>query len=387
MFTRKTQKGASSAIWPYTPEASPRLAPAGLEVHTEEDFAMSEEEFKPSRPISLAAPREGSGTLSPGSRPTLQDVLNNKAPQPYTLTAFMAFLSQQHCLETLEFTLEAQKYHEKYDQAAANTAEIPLDHDSEEGFELEQDWVRLLDIYVKPGAPREINLPAIERDDLVDYPLGKKPPPPEALDPAVKRMYDLMSDSIFIPFCNSLKEVPHAQTYNALSDFGGRLRGSTLDASRSTFDDRTGMHQRVPSQRRRSPPTTSPVFEKPDRSSSSTSHRHTQSSNLSSALGLAASNRLSTHVSISSAASQAEYALTDDSGSGDSPAAREPITPPTTPPMSDVHPSSSITSGVIPTSPPKTNRSDSGNWKKMGRALWGKQKKSQGTLRERDNES
>ena len=344
---------------------------------------MSGDEHVPSRPISLAVPRDYTGTLSPSGRPTLEDVLNNKAPQPYTLSAYMAFLSQQHCLETLAFTLDAKKYHEKYDVAAAHMAGMPLNYESDEGYELQQEWTRILDIYVKPGAPQEINLPSEERDDLLEWPYGAKPPPPEALDPAVKRMYDLMSDSIFIPFCNSLKTISHAQTYNALSDFGGRE--SRLDPSRSTMDERGNIEQRVPTRRRRSPPSTSNSFDLPSRGSQS-AHRHTQSSNLSSALGRATSNRLSTHVSNSSAASATEYALTDDSGSGDSPDPAEPRTPPTTPPMSDF-PSRENRAPLQAHSPPKAGRSDSGSWKKMGAKLgWGK-KRSAGTLRERSDES
>jgi hypothetical protein len=343
---------------------------------------MSGDESTPTRPISLAVPRDHAGALSPGGRPTLDDVLNNKAPQPYTLSAFMGYLSQQHCLETLAFTIDAKDYRDKYDKASAHMAGMPLNYESDEGYELQQAWTRILDIYIKPGAPQEINLPSEERDDLLDWPYSVKPPPPEALDPSVKRMYDLMSESIFIPFCNSLRIMPYAQTYNALSDFGGRE--NPLDPSRSTFDERGNMQQRISSRRRRSPSATSNSLDLPSRGSQ-TSHRYTQSSNLSSALGLATSNRLSTNISNSSTISGVEYALTDDSGNGDSPGPAEPRTPPTTPPTSDVVPKESRP--ILAQSPPKSGRSDSGNWKKMGAKLgWGR-KKSAGTLRERSDES
>ena len=383
MITRKTRAVPSSAVWPFTPESSPRLLPVIVSGEAEEQIIMSGREYVPSRPISLALPREHTITFSPSSRPsgrpTLDDVLNNRAPPPYTLSAYMAFLSQQHCLETLEFTLESKKYREKYDEAAAQMAGMPLNTESDEGFELQQEWMRILDVYVKPGAPREINLPSVERDDLLEHPYAVKPPPPEALEPSVKRMYDLMSDSIFIPFCNSLK-VSYAHTYNPQSDFGGRE--DPMDVGRSTFHDRDTLHQQKSSRRRRSPPSTShSSFDMPSRTSP-TSHRHTQSSTLSSALGRATSNRLSTHVSNSSAAS-ADCALTDDSGSGESPGPGEPMTPPTTPPTGDVGvaaPHVSIHSG------PRPVRSDSGNWRKMGSKIWGK-KKSAGTLREQSDES
>ena len=382
MISRKTQAVVSSVVWPYTPEPSPRLAPVAPSGNIQDEFRMSGDESRPTRPISLAVPRDHVATLSPAGRPTLDDVLNNRAPQPYTLSAYMAFLSQQHCLETLAFTLDAKKYREQYDTASAHMAGMPLTYETDEGHDLQQEWTRMLDIYIKPGAPQEINLPSEERDDLLDWPYGVKPPPPEALDPSIKRMYDLMSDSIFIPFCNSLKAVSYAQTYTALSDFGGRE--DSLDPSRSTYDERGSVQHRVPPRRRRSPSATSNSFDLPTRGSQS-SHRHTQSSNLSSAINRATSNRLSTNVSNSSNTSGAEYALTDDSGSGDSPGPAEPRTPPTTPPTSDIAPRDSRQ--TLSHSPPKPGRSDSGSWKKIGRQLgWGK-KKSAGTLRERLDES
>jgi hypothetical protein len=381
MITRKTEAVVSSIVWPYTPEPSPRLAVVAPSGEIENDFIMSRDEHRPARPISLAVPRDQTSALSPGGKPTLDDVLNNRAPQPYTLSAFMAYLSQQHCLETLAFTLDARKYREKYDTASAHLAGVPLNCQSDEGDELQQEWTRILNIYIRPGAPQEINLPSEERNDLLHWPFGVKPPPPEALEPSVKRMHDLMSDSIFIPFCNSLRPVSYAQTYAAFSDFGGRE--SQLDPSRSTLDERRNMQQRAPPRRRHSPPATSNAFDLPSRGSQP-AHRHTQSSTLSSALNRATSNRLPTNASNSPAASGPEYALTDDSGSVDSPGPAEPRTPPTTPPTSDVTPK--VSGQMLAQSPPKS-RSDSGSWKKMGYKLgWGK-KKSAGALRERSDES
>lgn len=112
-------------------------------------------------------------------RPTLEEVLNNTAPAPYTLASYTAFLSQQHCLETLEFVTESRKYSAKYEEAAASSEESRVTTASDEGEDLMMDWTRLLDVYVKPGAPREINLPAEERDDLIRYPYEPTLPPPK----------------------------------------------------------------------------------------------------------------------------------------------------------------------------------------------------------------
>jgi Regulator of G protein signaling domain len=314
--------------------------------------------------------------MSPG-RPTLEDVLNNTAPSPYTLAAYTAFLSQQHCLETLEFVTESRKYSAKYEEAAAQLKQSSVTTASDEGFDLMLEWTRLLDIYIKPGAPREINLPAEERDDLIGYPYEPTLPPPEALDPSVKRMYDLMSDSIFIPFCNSLKAPSHAQTYTALSELSGRM--DSMEPSRLTFDDRQGMHRRGQSKSHRSP--TTPSASNFEASRSQTSNRPTQSSSLSSALGRQAGSRLSAHISNSSAVS--ESALTDSSGGGggggggggETPPPGEPesaVTPPTTPPNSDLGTGSTAHPSGPTTHPAKPQRSESGGWsRKMGKFFTG----------------
>ena len=375
-FSAMIKKKSTKIVWPYTPEPSPRLEPSVYPLEdVSEDFTMPSDEMPRARPISMAARKEG--IMSPGGRPTLEDVLKNRAPPPYTLAAYTAFLSQQHCLETLEFTTEAKKYGEKYDEASANLAGMPLTIDTDEGHDLIQDWSRILDIYIKPGAPREINLPAEERDALVRRRFDLRPPLPETLDAAVKRMYDLMSDSIFIPFCNSVKTMQYPQTYHVMSDFGNL---GDLEASR-TFDERA-MHRRNPSKRHKSPPnssTSAATFE-PSRSPPP-SHRPTQSSSLTSALGRQSGVRLSTHVSHSSAMS--EGALTDSSAGPESPPIGEhdAITPPTTPPTSDLSMggTSHSSGGASVHQVTKTQRSESsGGWKKAIKFLGGGGKKKNG---------
>ncbi|KAK4949664.1 hypothetical protein LTR10_011505 [Elasticomyces elasticus] len=350
------RKKSTISTWPFTPEPSPRLEPTVYPLDDiQEDFVMSmsgDEEMPRARPISMAR-REG--IMSPG-RPTLEDVLNNKAPSPYTLAAYTAFLSQQHCLETLEFTTEAKRYAEKYDEVAANLAGMPITVDTHEGWELIQDWTRIMDIYVKPGAPREINLPAEERDDLVDLPCEVRPPRPEMLDAAVKRI---------------LKHLPYAQTYNAMSEY----MHSELEPSRLTFDDRSMLHQ-IPSRPRRSPPNTSAVTFEPSRSPPQ--HRSsTHSSALSTGLSRQSGSRLSTHLSHSSAMSgMSESALTDSSGPDSPPGAEDPaITPPTTPPTSDLGMSGmGHFTGTAAVHATKTHRSESGGWKKAMKLFQGKKK-------------
>lgn len=376
MIGNKTKTRPSTRIWPYTPEPSPPLEATEIQVTINDGFKMAAETTK-ARPISVISKRDG--VLSPGGRPTLDDVLNNKAPAPYTLAAYTAFLSQQHCLETLEFVTESRKYGDKYYENLAQMCGMPMTTDTDDGFELMQDWIRLMDVYVKPGAPREINLPAEERDDLIDESYDPKPPRPETLEPAVNRMRDLMSDSIFIPFCNSVKAVSHAQTYSALSDFAHD--SDRLETTAMTYNDSAaGFHRRQPSSRRKSPPHNTSAFQ-PSRSPPQHSNR---SSALTSALNRNSNARLSTHVSNSSAVS--ESALTDDSGSGGSPTVGEldsMATPPLTPPTGDLPPTQSSQPAQViqhhhplgPAHGPKPSRSESGGWKRMGMKIFGQKKK------------
>jgi Regulator of G protein signaling domain len=380
MITRKVHFVSSTAEpWILTPETSPQLSPVISDWDADDESNMSADDLSASRPISIGRPSRESA-LSP-LRPTLDEILNKRSHPPYTLSAFTAFLSQQHCLETLEFTMDAKQYQDKYATAAAHLAGMPMNYDHDDMYDLQQDWIRILDVYIKPGSPREINLPSEERDDLLDQTYAERPPEPEALDPAVKRMYDLMSDSIFMPFLNSFNPAPRAKTFSApSSDFGGRSEDRP-DMATSLLEDRGDLLRRKASRRRRSPPSSSSVeFSAPKSPRLSTSHHPTQSSSITSGLGRTSGTRLSTHVSNSSAASGQDGALTDDSGSADSPGSVDPMTPPTTPPSSDIPVGSFHRQHS-----PKPIRSDSGSWTKMRNKLWGK-KKNGGTLRERPDE-
>jgi Regulator of G protein signaling domain len=380
MITRKAHFFPSTAKpSALTPETSPELSPVVSDWDADDEANMSPDDMMASRPISIASPSQ-EVAQSP-TRPGLDDILNERSQPPYTLSAFTAYLSQKHCLETLEFTMEAKQYQQNYAKTAAHLAGMPMNYDHDEVYQLQQDWIRILDVYIKPGSPREINIGAEERDYLLDQRYSERPPEPEALDPGVKRMYDLMSDSIFMPFLNSFNPAPRAMTFSApRSDFGGRREGRSK-MSTSLLEDRGDLLNRRPSRRRRSPQSGSSVEFSARRSPPPlSSHRHTQSSSITSAIGPTSGSRLSMHVSNASAASGQECGLTDDSGSADSPGAGDPMTPPTTPPSSD-----------LPVGPlhhqhsPKPNRSDSGSWRKMGMKLWGK-KKGGGTLRERPDE-
>ena len=83
-------------------------------------------------------------------------------------------------------------------------------------------------VHIKSGAPEEIDIPAEERDHLVKYPHDSRPPPPAALEPAVKRMYDCIAHLIFIPFCNYVKVREHDQFTVVVTNMADQVTESSL---------------------------------------------------------------------------------------------------------------------------------------------------------------
>ncbi|KAJ4307063.1 hypothetical protein N0V88_000438 [Collariella sp. IMI 366227] len=273
-----------------------------------------------SRPTSVALMPQASACLSPTSPPSLRDILTSSAPPPYTLAAFMAFLSQNHCLETLEFTMDAERYRSAYSSLlmgqCAGSADGP-----EHVCCL---WQKLMNAYILPYGHREVNLPAHVRDRLLSFPSTPVPPHPSELDEAARIVYELMNDSVMGPFLASMtvhhEDLPEAHEHRH---------------SRSKL--------RIP------------------RESSSGSDDSSRSPRMN---FLPMLNIPWTSESKSSASSTSDAAdrgmLTDDSAN--SPSGNEPVTPPTTPPLSDWGFSSP------PAGLHKLSSHNSG-WKKMGAKL------------------
>ncbi|RMJ23241.1 hypothetical protein PHISP_05900 [Aspergillus sp. HF37] len=327
-------------FWHSTPTSTPELSPASSSSDTDSDGDM---DAAASRPRTLAIQ---SGAYCP-SRPSLADVLSNTAPPPYTLSSFMAYLSQNHCLETLEFTLDAKRYRESHESLAHQLAESPITTDCPETKRLRMLWHRLLTAYIFPGSPREINLPSEVRDEILLLANAPSPPSPQKLDRAVKLIHELMEESIFFPFLNS-----HAGPGATPVD---RVFGSSENVSVVTspgLDEHAGSRAH-------------PVKRKASAGDLVSGGHHSARSNfpLSAITTLGKGGRSTGPVSSSSADSGSgpgSAALTDDSGSLQSspissPSPGELMTPPTTPPAS-----------VLAGSP--KNRPEN-PWKKMGMKL------------------
>lgn len=252
------------------------------------------ENWSSSRPGSVA---------QAGPRPTLDDVLSDRAQPPYTLTAFMAYLSQNHCLETLEFTMDSKRYGDHYEVVSDELRESPIHSEGPRSQHLCGLFQRLLSAYVQPGALREINLPSSVRDALLSHSNTRRPPLPSVLDTAVRRMRELMDESIFMPFLNS--------------------RSASVPQAPSAEASPTGRTQRQPT---RHPPPQPPTA-------------HMASGSSSAAI---AAQRAGYYSSTrgSSSGDSASGNLTDDSGSNPSSpggGGGDPVTPPTTPHSGELH--------------------------------------------------
>jgi hypothetical protein len=364
MRRSRTRKPPSLHIKIASGESSPRCSSVIDDCDADDEGFMSSGEFLPSRPLSLAIP---AGPYCP-RRPTLHEVLSNTAPPPWTLSAFTQYLSQNHCLETLEFTMDANRYTKYFQEMADRDPHSPLSPQSPEAVYVRMLWQKLLDAYIAPNGPREVNLPSAVRDHLLALPATESPPDPAELEPAVKIVFELMDESVLVPFLNSGVASRGAESFSSPWTSSDSMSDTTMTGS---MDERSLSPTKSRSHRDGSPPLpTADVSQ----TYSNYSPRHSHHSTLSAALGRGAA-RLSSHISGSSGHSSTDGPdnMTDDSTDAASPSgsALDPMTPPSTPPTSHIG-----FAEVSPSTSPRNSRVESSSWKKMSAKLGWKKSRS-----------
>ena len=349
MIRQRPDTPQSSHLSTPPPESSPRSSIVVSDWDADDEETMSMEDVRPSPPppnVVVAQNSTEQETQSYPQRPTLPDVLSNSAPPPWTLSAFTAYLSQNHCLENLEFTMDAERYRERYD---ALSSQISITPNVEEFKYIKMLWQRLIDAYIIPDGPREINLPSNVRDSLLSVPNHTAPPRPETLNAAVKIIYNLMEESVLIQFLNEVPSSKSRQS-NHNRHKGNDVKPRKRGGSDSSAEKRSA---RSKSSRRASPSSSLDI--PPSRSEYS---KGDPTGRLTPAPGYTKGNsRAPSHTS---GGNPDPGTQTDDSAASDPD--REPMTPPNTPPSSDFGGHS-----------PRT-RNDNG-WKKM---LGWKKKSSNG---------
>src|SRR6266536_2362085 len=174
---RRSKHRKPASLYVHTSrDTSPRCSSVLSDCDADDEGFMSSGDFLPSRPLSLAIPP---GPYCP-RRPTLQEVLSSTAPPPWTLGAFTQYLSQNHCLETLEFTTDAKTYSKHYKDMVERDPHTPLSPETAEYVRML--WQKLLDAYIAPNGPREVNLPSDVRNRLLYLPCTDNPPDPAELE-------------------------------------------------------------------------------------------------------------------------------------------------------------------------------------------------------------
>lgn len=251
--------------------------------------------------------------------------------------------------------MEANRYRDSYYALAERLGPAALESECPETQHLRMLWKRLLTAYIFPGSPREINLSSEVRDALLQYKNVPAPPVPQTLDSAVKRIHDLMEESIFLPFVNSHTTSPSmgpSEPFMGPDDF--------MSLSSTSLDEHPVKRVRSRVSKRISPQSSTKDLP-------ATGHsRSTMSLGAMHAIGKRTSGAL---VSTITSGESACVSLTDDSGSPQSsPTAEEPMTPPSTPPASEPH--LLIQSPKLRTENP---------WKKMGMKLGFKKRSTGGS--------
>lgn len=136
---------------------------------------------------------------------TLNEVLSDNAPRPYTAKAFADFISHRHCTELLDFIVKAQDYSDLY----ANLQYFfRKEEKTPESTRIEMKWKLLMRTFIFTGSPKELNLPWTARNQLLNQ-LGNNsdlvfsPPRPEKLNFAIRHIQETLACDVLIPFLRS----------------------------------------------------------------------------------------------------------------------------------------------------------------------------------------
>ncbi|CAN6629766.1 hypothetical protein TRVA0_012S01574 [Trichomonascus vanleenenianus] len=129
--------------------------------------------------------------------PTLHEIVTDRAPAPYSLHSFAAFLRHNHCSELLEFAVDVYRYQQAYygwnDSVATSACTSTT--------LLNSAWNRLMDLYIEADSHREINIPAVIRSRLLSIETSALAPiHPTHLEPALNAVMDLMKENAYLTF-------------------------------------------------------------------------------------------------------------------------------------------------------------------------------------------
>ncbi|KAH7190856.1 RGS domain-containing protein [Fusarium oxysporum] len=177
-------------------------------------------------------------------------IISNLNSEAGGLNDFTAYLSKNHCLETLQFIQDALRYRAYYAEIVEDK-EIPWPYLRRHYDYLQELWEDLLGTYILPSGHREVNLPSEVRTRLLGLRSSALSPHPSELDEAVKIILELMEDSILPGFLKSYvsldqpgdrggggwrgifdklqRKIPTSTSERGYEDSGSRASGSRED--------------------------------------------------------------------------------------------------------------------------------------------------------------
>lgn len=129
-------------------------------------------------------------------------VISDPSAHPCALNKLTAYLSTNHCLETLQFIQDASRYRACYAETVRG-GRIPWSSSGPDYDNLQTIWEDLLSTYIVRNGNREVNLPSGARDYLLKLRHPDFIPHPSVLDDAIKASYELIEDSLLPGFLNS----------------------------------------------------------------------------------------------------------------------------------------------------------------------------------------
>lgn len=153
------------------------------------------------------------GQISPSRYPDFNHILSGHAPEPYTLESFVDYLSQNHCIELLDFLSESKTYIDAHRASAPDICPTRMTSDSRR---LGKQWKTLMSTHIVPGAPDELNIPAYIRTRLLDNTeVMISPPSPTAYEPAMRYAYELLTESVLLPFIQGIRSTRNYNNHDS----------------------------------------------------------------------------------------------------------------------------------------------------------------------------
>lgn len=156
----------------------------------------------------------------------MEDILANRVPTPWTYASFVAYLSDNYCLEILQFALAAAQYKERYDFVSSipgRRVSLP----SQESQDLLILWTSLVETYLLPDSEREVNLPSQIRDPIIGYTLEQRAADPQVLESAILATWELMEGLILSSYVSG---VPLQSCLPGASQPSGRFERTKVHA-------------------------------------------------------------------------------------------------------------------------------------------------------------